>query len=177
MSGTVKGKRSRKLHVWWGVWCFPTPTTPRFSLRKGNASVLGPPLFSSPAQSLPSLPPAADGAQAPAANLARRCQPQAWQTAGKREEDLLTDQADLPSPNQSQDPPSVPLQQPPQAAPHWSAPRFPNSASPSALLPTPSGSSPPATLTRAGVLAYLHMQIITFAYGAPQGGSSQEPAR
>ncbi|XP_032029201.1 uncharacterized protein LOC116480875 isoform X1 [Hylobates moloch] len=115
---------------------------------------------------------AADGARAPAANLARRCQPQSWQTTGRREEELLAGQADPP-------PPGIELKTPHTRLPHssdhpslpltGSALRSPNSSSPSAPFPTPSRSSPPAALTRAGVFAYLHMQIITFAYGAPQG--------
>lgn len=49
------------------------------------------------------------------------------------------------------------------------------STPPSAPFPTPSRSLPPATLTKAGLFACLHMQMKTFAYGAPQGGSPREP--
>ncbi|KAL4701800.1 hypothetical protein H8959_015804 [Pygathrix nigripes] len=52
----------------------------------------------------------ADGARAPAANLARRCQPQSWQTTGRREEELLAGQADPP-------PPGIELKTPPHACP------------------------------------------------------------
>lgn len=78
----------------------------------------------------------------------------------------------LPHPASSSRPPHTRL---PHSSDHPSLPltgsalRSPNSSSPSAPFPTPSRSSPPAALTRAGVFAYLHMQIITFAYGAPQG--------
>lgn len=88
----------------------------------------------------------------------------------RAEEDLLTAGADPPPSAIKLDPRPALLQGPPQAASHWSAPRSPNSSYPSAPFPTPSRSPPPATLTRAGTFAYLHMQTITFAYGAPQGG-------
>lgn len=89
----------------------------------------------------------------------------------RAEEDLLTGQTDPP-------PASIKLKtlRLPQSSDHPRLlPRSPNSSSPSALVPTPSCSPPPATLTRAGIFAYLHMQIITFAYGALQGCCLREP--
>ena len=149
----------------------PYPQRTSAFCMEGGRSRPGP--SSSPAQlSLCPPPlPAADGARAPAANLARRCQPQAWQTTSRREEDLLAGRGDPP-------PLAIELQtlgRPHSRTARRSLPRsLLRSQAPNLLvcfisLSHTFGSRPPATVTGAGTFAYLHMQIITFAYGAPPG--------
>lgn len=82
---TVKGKGTGNNPVLQLVFLCASLPPPHFSLLEGRGTCPSRALlFPSPAEPLSSPPPAADGAQAPAANLARRCQPQHWQTTGRR---------------------------------------------------------------------------------------------
>jgi hypothetical protein len=92
-SRRVKGKGNKKPNPVPQSSCvLPYPRyTSAFCIEAGGGGGPRPPSCPPP----PGPPPAADGARAPAANLARRCQPQSWQTTDRREE-LLAGQADPP---------------------------------------------------------------------------------
>lgn len=124
----------------------PYPQRTSAFLMKGGAPVLGPPLPQPRLSLCPPLP-AADGAWAPAANLARRCQLRPGRQQAEEKRIFLAGQGDLP-------PLAIKLKTLSRASFQRITPGCLSLFCPRSLnlvsfssLPTPSGSRPPATVT------------------------------